>query len=90
VSIVIERHENVLLVPNRALRLVGGQRSVVVVFEGQQVSVPVTLGLSNETNSEVMEGALQEGDAVVLNATTSAQTGFAGGGGFIGGGGFTP
>jgi HlyD family secretion protein len=85
VGIVIDHHDNVLLVPNRALRLEGSQRSVVVLFEGQQISVPVTLGLSNESVSEVAQGSLREGDEVVVTATTSSSTSARFGGGFIGG-----
>lgn len=90
VSIVTDTHANVLLVPNRAVHTTGGQRTVTVLFEGQQISVPVTLGLTSSSVSEVLDGALKEGDAVVLNPTT-ATTGAQGGGfglfGLLGGGG---
>ena len=51
--------------------------------------MPVTIGQSNETQSEVVQGQLQEGDSVVLNvAATTTTTGGAGAGGlFIFGGG---
>jgi len=84
VSIVTDSRENVLMVPNRAVRVTGGRRSVTVLFEGQQLSVPVTLGLANETTSEVLTG-LKEGDTLVLNAPTTTQN--RGGGGFLFGGG---
>ncbi|MBL8057127.1 MAG: efflux RND transporter periplasmic adaptor subunit [Anaerolineales bacterium] len=99
VAIVTERRENVLLVPNRALRTSAGQRTVTVLFEGQQISVPVTVGLSNDTSSEILSGQLREGDTVVIvgstatGATTNTRT-FEGpgGGGFVidGGGPFGP
>jgi len=73
VSIVVERHENVLLVPNRAIQVSGGQRTVNVLYQGQEISVPITLGLVGDTTSEVAEGALQEGDEVVLNVTSTSQ-----------------
>jgi HlyD family secretion protein len=81
VAIVTDSHENALLVPNRAVRVSAGQRTVTVLFEGQQIPVPVTLGLSNETQSEILDGQLREGDTVVLNATTTANRN----GGFFGG-----
>ncbi len=89
VSIVTSQRAEVLLVPNRAIRVSAGQRTVTVLFEGQQIPVPVTIGQSNETQSEVVQGQLQEGDSVVLNvATTPASNGGGGGfGGFFGGGG---
>jgi RND family efflux transporter MFP subunit len=74
VSIIVERHENVLVVANRAIQVSAGQRTVTVIYQGQQISVPVTLGLVGDTNSEIAEGALQEGDVVVLNASSAAQS----------------
>jgi len=56
-------------VPNRAIRVASGRRSVSVLIEGEQIEVPVTLGLTNETYSEVSSGLLRGGDAVVLNPT---------------------
>jgi HlyD family secretion protein len=90
VSIVTDRREGVLIVPNRAVVVSGGQRFVTVLFEGEQIGVQIALGLSNEANSEVVEGPLREGDLVVLNLTATAEGGFfPGRGGFIGtGGGF--
>lgn len=89
VSIVTDRHEDVLMVPNRAIRVSGGQRTVIVLFEGQQISVPVTLGLIGDIMSEIIDSALREGDAVVLNLPTTTQGGGGGGfGGGFGGGGF--
>jgi HlyD family secretion protein len=83
VSIVVAQKDNVLLVPNQAIRVAGGQRSVVVLYEGQQIPVPVTIGLTNDTMSEVTGGQLKEGDTVVINppaATTSQPRGGFGGG----------
>jgi HlyD family secretion protein len=84
-AIITQRHNNVLLVPNRAIRAVGGQRVVTVLFEGQQIQVPVQVGLSNDTQTEITGGQLQEGDTIVLNSASAATGG--GGGGFGGGGG---
>jgi HlyD family secretion protein len=86
VSIVTERREDVLVVPNRAIRVSGGQRTVTVLWEGQQIVVPVTLGLLSETMSEVIEGELREGDAVVISQPTTTQGGFGSGRGGMGGG----
>ncbi len=87
-SIVTQEHDNVLLVPNRAIHVAGGQRTVTVLFEGQQIPVTVQVGLSNDTQSEIIGGQLKAGDTVVLNSTTAAST-TGGGGGFGGGlGGF--
>ncbi|OGO10073.1 MAG: hypothetical protein A2Y93_02735 [Chloroflexi bacterium RBG_13_68_17] len=97
VSIIIDKRENVLVVPNRAVQVSGGQNTVVVLYQGQQIPVVVTLGLEGESYSEVLAGSLREGDEVVLNASSSAssttRTTFGQGGGepiFIPGGGFGP
>jgi len=74
VSIIVERHEDVLTVANRAIRVSGGQRTVTVLYEGETISVPVTLGLVGDTTSEIAEGALKEGDVVVLNASSASQS----------------
>lgn len=72
VSIVVERRENVLLVPNRAIRAAGRQRVVEVLRQGQVIQVPVSLGMSNDTMTEVLSG-LEEGDRVVLRGATTTQ-----------------
>jgi RND family efflux transporter MFP subunit len=84
VSIIVERHENVLVVANRAIQVASGQRTVTVLYEGQRISVPVTLGLVGDTTSEISDGALKEGDVIVLNASSSSQSNasFGGGGAF--------
>ncbi len=87
VAIVTDRRTNVLTVPNRAIRVSGGQRTVTVLFEGQQIPVPVTLGLTSETTSEIVGGQVREGDTVVINTTTSTTGNQGGGGGFLFGGG---
>lgn len=74
VIITIAEHSNVLVVPNQAIRVSGSQRTVVILFDGQQISVPVTVGLMNETISEVSSDLLKEGDAVVVSASSAVQT----------------
>lgn len=73
-NIVVDRRDNVLTVPNRAVRTVNRQKVVTVLFEGQQIQVPVQTGLSSDSRTEIVSG-LKEGDVVVLNATTAATTG---------------
>lgn len=72
-TIEVERRDNVLLIPTRAIRTQGTQRIVTVLFKEQSIQTPVTTGLSNDTSIEIT-GGLQEGDAVVLN-TTQTRTG---------------
>jgi HlyD family secretion protein len=70
VNIVVEQLEDVLLVPNRAVRVREGQRVVYILRDGAPQPVPVTLGASSETVSQVLEGELKPGDPVVLNPPT--------------------
>jgi HlyD family secretion protein len=68
VTITIRQLDDVLLVPNRAVRLVEGQRVVYVLRPGGQVErVLITLGASSDMMSEVIAGDLQAGDTVILN-----------------------
>ncbi len=67
VSIVVNRLENVLLVPNRALYMQNGQRVVYVLRNGQMTAVPITIGASSSLFSEVLSGDIAEGDLVILN-----------------------
>ena len=87
VNIIIAQHDNVLMVPNQAIRASGGQRTVTVLFQGQQIPVQVTVGLTNATMSEVTGNELREGDEVVINtsAAAGATNGQRGGPGFVGG-----
>jgi len=81
VNIEVARKENALLIPNRAVRFRDKQRVVDVLRDGRQVEVPVTVGLSNEQETEVLSG-LSEGDQVVISVMP-ANSPF--GGGFFGG-----
>jgi len=85
-SIEVERRADVLLIPTRSVRTQGNQKLVTVLFKGQTVATPVTVGLSNDTSIEVVSG-LSEGDAVVINqTTTNTRTGNIGIPGIGGGG----
>jgi len=67
VNIVVSELQDVLLVPNRAVRFRNGERVVYILQEGEPHPVPITLGASSETVSQVLDGALKEGDLVILN-----------------------
>jgi len=74
VSIVVAQHDNVLVVPNQAIHNAGNQRTVAVMFEGQQIQVSVTVGLAGDTTTEVTGDSLKEGDEVVINTSSSTRT----------------
>jgi HlyD family secretion protein len=81
VRIVTARHDDVLRVSAQALRYSpanaprdgqgheAGTR-VWVLRGGAPVAVPVTVGLSDDANVEIAEGALKVGDAVILSEHT--------------------
>lgn len=74
-NVVVDELENALLVPNRALRLLDGERVVYILRDGEMIPVRLTLGSGSDTYSEVLTGDLQEGDQVVLNPPSNIQNG---------------
>ena len=67
VNIVTATSQNVLMVPSRAIRTTtNGQHTVIVLSEGKQTVVPVTTGLTDDTNTEISGGGISQGDTVVL------------------------
>jgi HlyD family secretion protein len=67
VNLIVDELEDVLLVPNRAVRARDGRLVVYVLENGELRSLPVLLGGSSETMSQVLESDLQPGNLVVLN-----------------------
>ncbi|HEX9075141.1 MAG TPA: efflux RND transporter periplasmic adaptor subunit [Anaerolineae bacterium] len=81
-AVEVDRRNDVLLIPTRAVRTQGTTKTVTVLYKGQSIQTPISTGLSNDTMIEVTNG-LQEGDQVVLNQTQTRQTNVGGpGGGF--------
>ncbi len=70
VNIVVDQLENVLQVPNRAVRVINGQRVVYLAQGGQATPIAITLGVSSDLYSEVLDGDVKIGDQVVLNPPT--------------------
>jgi HlyD family secretion protein len=89
VTITVKQIDNVLLVPNRAVRLVNNQRVVYILVNGLPQEVNVTLGASSDSQSEVVSSKLKAGDLIILNppSTLFTQPPSGGGGGPFGGGG---
>ena len=67
------------MIPNRAVRVVDGQRVVYILQDGLPVPVKVRLGSSSDTYSEVVGGDLKEGDQIVLNPPVNFEGGPMGG-----------
>jgi HlyD family secretion protein len=91
VQVVTDERDNVLRVPDQALRYTPGgvtgtggaadvrpvatsgrdrgaePSTVWVLYEGRPAAVPVTVGLDDQTNAEIIHGALQPGDRVIVS-----------------------
>jgi HlyD family secretion protein len=87
VRIVTESRDNVLRVPDQALRYTpggvagtsggeapgpvgegaGNSASIWVLRGGRPVRVPVTVGLDDDANAEIVKGDLQPGDRVIVS-----------------------
>lgn len=85
VNIVVNEMQDVVLVPNRAVRLVDGERVVYLLVDGQPVKTEIRLGPSSDTVSVVAGGDIKEGDIVVLNPPVEFGPGGGPGGGPFGG-----
>jgi HlyD family secretion protein len=76
-TIEIDRLENVLVVPNRAVSIDRSSGEPVAYVErvdeeGNPVRAEVELGLRNETVSQVLDG-LEEGDQVIIRGLSSRE-----------------
>ena len=67
VNIVVKDMQNVLLIPNRAVRVVNGQRVVHLLVNGKAVQKNISLGSSSDTMSVLASGDVKEGDTIILN-----------------------
>lgn len=71
-QIVTQQKDDVLLVPVKAIKTSGRDRTVQVVLpSGLTETRKVTIGLSDGQNTEITEG-LSLGEKVLLPATTSS------------------
>ncbi len=75
VNITVKELKDVILIPNRAVRLVDGKRVVYVLQDGVPVMVEVRLGSSSETMSVLVGGEINVGDVLILNPPATFETG---------------
>ncbi len=71
VNIIVSQLEDVLTVPNRAIRLVNNQPVVYLLKNNAPVEVNIEIGASSDSMSEIISGDLKEGDKVILNPPSS-------------------
>jgi RND family efflux transporter MFP subunit len=70
-DIIVEAHENVLLIPNRSIKGSPGDYWVEVVVDEEKLTTekrPVVLGAQSDQLSEVVSG-LSEGERIIVEAT---------------------
>jgi hypothetical protein len=71
--------DNVLYVPARAVHTVNNQKQVYTMDQLMRIvhTIPVTVGMTNDTSTEILTG-VKEGDRLVVNPPTTnlAQGGF--------------
>jgi RND family efflux transporter MFP subunit len=72
-EVIIERSDDVLLIPNRAIRGTLQNPKVVVLVNEQQEEREIVLGLTDGINTEVLSG-LEEGEEVVLPTSSGGQS----------------
>lgn len=71
VMITVKQLDDVMLVPNRAVRLLEGERVVFVQTDLGVEKVVITLGASSNLVSEVIGGDLEVGDVIILNPSST-------------------
>jgi HlyD family secretion protein len=67
VNVVIKEQKDVVLIPNRAVRLVNSERAVYVLVNNQPKLIKLQLGSTDGTNSVLVSGDIKEGDPIILN-----------------------
>ena len=82
VNIVVKQLQDVLLIPNRAVRVVDNKRVVYLLQNGQAVKVEIRLGSSSDSFSALADGNVKEGDQIILNPPVVFGPGGGGGGPF--------
>jgi HlyD family secretion protein len=67
VNIIVKQLDNVLLVPNRAVKRLNGNTYIYILQNNKPVQTEIQLGAYSDTNSEVASGDVKAGDLLVLN-----------------------
>jgi HlyD family secretion protein len=70
VNIVVSNLTNIIVIPNRAVRMVDGKHVVYLMKNGVPTKVEIEIGASSDTMSELVSGNVKEGDILILNPST--------------------
>lgn len=71
-NVTVQRKDNVVMVPNRAIRVSKNVRTVLVREDGATKEKQVTVGMSNDQFTEITAG-LNEGEQVIIVTTATNQ-----------------
>jgi len=75
VNIVVKEIENEILIPNRAVRLVDGERIVYLIKNDVPEMVKIQLGASADAMSVLASGDIEEGAEIILNPPSNFDMG---------------
>lgn len=78
VNITVDEILDTILIPNRAVRFVDGERIVYLLVNGQPVKTEISLGASSDTMSVLASGDVKEGDLIILNPPSEGAGPFGG------------
>jgi HlyD family secretion protein len=84
VNITVKQLNDVVLIPNRAVRISDTNRVVYLLVNGQSVKTNISLGSSSDSMSVLLGGDVKEGDVIILNPPAEFTGGGPRGGGFGG------
>lgn len=66
-NIIVTQLNDVIAVPNRAIKTLEGKRVVYVLKDNVPTPVDITIGETSDTNAQILGDTIQIGDIVVLN-----------------------
>ncbi len=72
-AVITDTKQNVLLVPNAAVKSQGGAYYVEMPDSTTPIRQSVEVGISNDTMTEITSG-LKEGDSIIARTVTSSAT----------------
>jgi multidrug efflux pump subunit AcrA (membrane-fusion protein) len=73
VAVLTDVRQDVLLVPNSAVKSAGNGSYVQILENGQPTDVDVQVGASNDTSTEITGGNIQEGDSIITQTITPSK-----------------
>ena len=65
VILVLDKSENAIVISNNLIKKVDGEKVVYVLKDGEKTPVPVEIGLTTGSQSEIVSG-IEEGDELIL------------------------